>query len=307
MTDSDLFAGFTTVWLRGAGAKLFARVGGRGPFLLLLHGYPQTHACWHKVAGALAEHYTVVVCDLQGYGASGVPACQGDLASTAYAKRAMAADLVAAMDQLGAQRFFLASHDRGARVGYRMALDHPQRIAALAVLNILPTFAMWERLQDNRCAIKAFRWLLLAQPPPLPEMMIKTAGVAYLHATLSEWTRSKDLSPFDLRALAAYEAAFTDKMIAASNADYRAGWTVDRFHDQIDLDVGRKIDCPTLALWGRDEFPDEAGFLAAWRRIVSDLEGWPLDCGHFAPEEAPDSVFRALHGFFQRGNVFAGL
>jgi haloacetate dehalogenase len=302
MTDHDLFPGFAARRLHGAGAEVFARVGGSGPPLLLVHGYPQTHVCWHKIAGRLAAHYAVVACDLRGYGASAAPAIppEEDPEATAYAKRVMAADLVAAMEELGAKRFFVASHDRGARVGYRMALDHPERVAALAVLNILPTFAMWERLRDNDYAMKAFRWMLLAQPSPFPEMMIKGAGLAYLHATLSGWTKAGNLSPFDPRALAAYEASFrTDKTIAASAADYRAGWTIDRFHDQADLDLGRKIACPTLALWGTKEFPDQTEFLAAWRRIAANLTGCPLDCGHFPAEEAPDDVFQALHGFLQ--------
>jgi haloacetate dehalogenase len=303
MTDHDLFPGFTARRLQGAGATVFARIGGSGPPLLLLHGYPQTHVCWHKIAGRLAEHYTVVVCDLRGYGAGGVPAVSPaeDPESAAYAKRAMAADLVAAMHELDVPRFLVAGHDRGARVGYRLALDHPERVAALAVLNILPTFAMWERLQDNNYAMKAFRWLLLAQPFPLPETMIKAAGLTYLHATLSGWTKACSLSPFDPRALTAYEAAFSsDTTIAAAIGDYRAGWTTDRFHDQADLTAGRKILCPTLALWGKEEFPDEPAFLEAWRRIASDVTGCSLDCGHFPAEETPDEVFQALHRFFQR-------
>jgi haloacetate dehalogenase len=303
MSDHDLFPGFATSRLCGAGAEVFARIAGTGPPLLLIHGYPETHVCWHKIAGRLAEHFTVVVCDMRGYGASGspAPAPQGDPESAAYAKRAMAADLVAAMGELGARRFFVASHDRGARVGYRLALDHPDRVTGLAVLNILPTFAMWERLRDNNYAMKAFRWMLLAQPAPFPETLIKRAGIAYLHATLAGWTKGGHLSPFDPRALAAYEAAYsTDKTIEASTADYRAGWTVDRFHDQADLDAGRKIACPTLALWGTAEFPDEAAFLTAWRRIASNLIGCPLDCGHFPAEESPDEVYHALHGFFRR-------
>jgi haloacetate dehalogenase len=296
---SDLFPGFSTRNLRGAGAEVFARVGGTGQPLLLVHGYPQTHMCWHEIANRLAEDYTVVACDLRGYGGSGTPEALPQ--SAAFSKRAMAMDLVAAMEELGFFRFFIAGHDRGARAAYRLALDHPGRVAGLAVMNILPTFAMWAQLETNEYAMKAFRWFLLAQPSPFPENLLKTAGPNYLHATLRDWTKKKDLSAFDPRALAAYEAAHTsDTTIMASCADYRAGWTSDRFHDQSDLDAGRKIACPTLALWGDAEFPDEALVLETWREIASDVTGRVLDCGHFAPEEAPEEVHAALWSFLQR-------
>jgi haloacetate dehalogenase len=296
--EGDLFPAFAERRLKGDGAEVFARIGGAGFPLLLLHGYPETHVCWHKLAPRLAQRYTVVAADLRGYGASGFP--EEEPAAAAFAKRAVAMDLVAAMGELGFSRFLVAGHDRGGRVAYRMALDHPDRIAGLAVISILPTFAMWERLQTNEYAMKAFRWFLLAQPPPFPEMLIAAAGVKYLHATLSGWTKDKDLLAFDPQALAAYEAAYTTaSTIKASCEDYRAGWTMDRFHDQADLDRGQKIACPTLALWGSVEFADEALMLGAWQRIASDVSGRALDCGHFAPEEAADEVEEALRVFLQ--------
>jgi haloacetate dehalogenase len=251
-----------------------------------LHGYPETHACWHKIAPALARRFTVVACDLPGYGKS---------TATASDKRTMARELVATMSRLGFSRFRVAGHDRGARVAYRMALDHPRRVATLAVVSILPTFAMWRQLRSTKYAMKAFRWFFMAQPAPMPETLIEGAGVAYLHATLSGWTKSRDLSAFDADALAAYEAAHTDLLtIAASCADYRAGWHVDRLLDETDLRAGAKIECPTLVLWGTAEFPDEAVMMSAWREIAADVRARPIDCGHFAPEEAPDDVARAL-------------
>lgn len=273
--------------------EIYARIGGDGRPLLLLHGYPQTHACWHRIAPRLAENCTVVVCDLPGYGASSLP--RPLPGSAEFSKRSLAAALVAAMESLGFSSFFLAGHDRGARVAYRLALDHPQKVTALAVISILPTFAMWTRLQDNHYAIKAFRWFLLAQDAPFPEQLIMAAGKPYLHATLSDWTAAKSLEPFDARALMAYESAYSsEKTIAASCADYRAGWSVDRSDDQSDLEAARKIGCPTLVLWGNHEFPDPTEMERTWKRIANDVMLRPLDCGHFAPEEAPDEVGDAL-------------
>jgi haloacetate dehalogenase len=296
MDSGDLFQGFERQRLRAADGEIFARIGGKGPPLLLLHGYPQTHACWHRVAPVLAEHFTVVACDLPGYGESRVSAA--DAGEAVYSKRAMAAALVASMRALGISRFSVAGHDRGGRVAYRLALDSPQSVERLAVLAILPTFAMWERLRDPEYALKAFRWYFLAQPAPLPEELIAPAASTYLHATLSSWTAHHDLSIFAPEALAQYEAAFNDRAtIAASCREYRAGWTLDRHDDQADLLAGRTIGCPTLALWSRLEFADETGVLADWKRICPDVQGRALECGHFLPEEAATETSNALLEF----------
>jgi haloacetate dehalogenase len=293
----DELGEFESHRLGGAGAEIFARVGGEGPPLLLVHGYPQTHLCWTKVARELSVHFTVVLCDLRGYGESARPPVTADAGN--YSKRVMASDLVAAMDELGFARFHLAGHDRGARVAYRLALDSPERVQALAVLAILPTFAMWRRLADPAYAMRAFRWYLLAQPAPFPQQLIEAAPVEYLHATLAAWTGAKDLSPFPPNVLAAYETAFSrPDAIAASCADYRSGWTTDRLHDEADLRAGRRIACPTLVLWSKDEFPDSDTMLAAWREIAAQVAGHSLDCGHFLPEEAAGEVARALLDFF---------
>jgi haloacetate dehalogenase len=295
--DVDKLDGFESHRLRGAGAEIFARVGGEGPPLLLVHGYPQTHLCWADVANGLSARFTVVLCDLRGYGASAQPPVDPDAWN--YSKRVMASDLISAMDELGFARFYLAGHDRGARVAYRLALDSPDRVEALAVLAILPTFAMWQRLADPAYAMRAFRWYLLAQPAPFPQRLIEAAPIEYLHATLSAWTAAKDLRAFSPKALAAYEAAFSrPNAIAASCGDYRAGWTTDRLHDEDDRRAGRRIRCPTLVLWGKDEFPDGEAMLAAWREIAAQVEGHSLDCGHFLPEEAPGEVARTLLDFF---------
>jgi haloacetate dehalogenase len=295
----DLLPGFSAQSLQACDAELFVRIGGRGPPLLLLHGYPQTHVCWHRVAPLLAEQFTVVVCDLPGYGRSYVSALQKDEGS--YSKRAMAAACLAAMTQLGFDRFGVAGHDRGGRVAYRLALDHPSHVERLAVLSILPTFAMWQHLSDNAYALQAFRWFFLAQPAPLPEALIIPSALAYLHATLAAWTAVKNLSPFSADTLAAYEAAFArPEVVTATCRDYRAGWTHDREADECDLVAGRKISCPTLLLWGRAEFADQSIMLAAWQSLCTDICpcSRAFECGHFLPEEAPVDTSSALLRFF---------
>jgi haloacetate dehalogenase len=295
---NPLFPGFSERWLDGARAPIFARIGGSGPPLLLLHGYPQTHTCWHKVAVRLAQQFTVVACDLPGYGDSHSPGEGGPLA---YSKRAIGADLAHAMQRLALDRFAVAGHDRGGRVAYRMALDHSAHVSQLAVVSILPTFAMWRRLADNRYAMQAFRWFFLAQPAPLPERLIGAAAIPYLHATLAGWTAAKDLSAFAPEALAAYETAFArPSVIAAGCQDYRAGWLVDRLDDEQDLARGHKIACPTLVLWGRAEFPDDDDVLPAWREIAIEAEERAIGAGHFLPEEAPEETASALLDFFVR-------
>ena len=302
MHTGDLFPGFETWRLRTADADLFARVAGQGPPLLLLHGYPETHVCWHRIAPLLAEQFKVIVCDLPGYGESRV---FGDVTDeSAYSKRRMADTLLAGMRELGIDRFSIAGHDRGGRAAYRLALDHPECVERLAVLAILPTFAMWSRLRDPTYGMKAFRWFFLAQPAPLPERLIAPDAMSYLHTTLAGWTAHEDLSSFAPEALRLYETAFAnDSAIAASCRDYRAGWTVDRLDDEADVAAGRKIRCPTLALWGRAEFADPHEMLAAWKGISVDVRGAALDCGHFLPEEASADTGRALLEFFSARRV----
>jgi haloacetate dehalogenase len=276
------------------------RKAGKGPPLLLLHGYPETHACWHKIASRLAEYCTVFVCDLPGYAQSGI--AKTNCENNPYSKREMASALLSAMKQLDATPFTVAGHDRGGRVAYRLALDHPKSIAGLAVLSILPTFAMWRRLEKNEYAMRTFHWFLLAQPSPFPETFIRAGGSNYLRATLSSWSGTKDISPFDARALSAYEAAYSDQAtIAAACGDYRAGWAVDRLHDRADLDAGRKISCPTLVLWGSAEFPDDGEMERAWCSISVRPVFHNIPCGHFLAEEAPDETAETLLRFMRFG------
>lgn len=294
---SDLFPHFSTQRVETGRAEIFVRKGGEGPPLLLLHGYPQTHVCWHKIAPRLAESFTVIACDLKGYGESAARDADSD--ATEYSKRAVAADLVAVVRELGFERFSVAGHDRGGRVAYRMALDHPHRIDRLAVLSIVPTAVMWRLLQNNEYALKTFHWFLLAQPSALPRLLIEGAPIPYLHEVLSSWAGPQGLSAFAPEAMAAYEAALVRPgAIAGACADYRAGWTADRLDDEHDLEHGRKIKCPTLVLVDRKHFPEADVVAGDWAGFAPQAEVRVLDCGHFLAEEAPEETFSAFAQFF---------
>ncbi|WP_436642876.1 alpha/beta fold hydrolase [Microbaculum sp. FT89] len=298
---ADLFPGFEARTVTGDGAEIFLRTGGDGPPLLLVHGYPQTHVMWHRVAPALAEHFTLVIPDLRGYGQSSVPATVPDHAT--YSKRAMARDLVAVMAALGHDRFHLAGHDRGGRVSYRLALDHPQVLDRLAVLDIVPTHAMWHEF-TVAMAMKVYHWLFLAQPKPLPEMLITKAPADYLDYTIASWTKANSLEAFDPRAMAHYRASFSQSdRIHACCEDYRAGQTCDLAADEADVAAGRKIAAPLLALWGSAGIPGETrGPLDIWRDWADEVTGIGIDSGHFACEENPDAATKALLDFFRGGS-----
>ncbi|MCB1379440.1 MAG: alpha/beta hydrolase [Alphaproteobacteria bacterium] len=293
---SKLFAHTTEHRLQTGGVEIFARVGGSGPPLLLLHGFPQTHAMWHRVAPALMERFTCVMPDLRGYGYSSCPA--NDEQNQTYSKRAMAEDLMALMAHLGHDRYAVVGHDRGARVGYRMALDHPAKVSCLAVLDIVPTHEMWQRF-TVRLAMKTYHWLFLAQPRPLPEMLIERAPAAYLDYTLASWTKSKDLSAFSEAALAEYRLHYaTPDHIHATCNDYRAGATYDLAADEADHMAGRKITCPTLALWGKVGIPSTFDDpLEIWKSWCVTAEGTGIDSGHFMAEENPTETLARLLPF----------
>lgn len=281
------------------GVEIFARIGGAGPPLLLIHGFPQTHAMWHRVAPDLMAEYTCIMPDLRGYGYSACP--PNDAANLAYSKRAMAQDLVGLMDGLGHRRFSVIGHDRGGRVAYRMALDHSQSVSSLTVLDIVPTYAMWHKF-TVKLAMKTYHWLFLAQPNPLPEMLIEQSPAGYLDYTIASWTKTKDLSAFSDEALAEYRLHYaTPEHIHATCNDYRAGATVDLAHDEFDLASNRKISCPTLALWGMAGIPSETdGPLEAWQQWSDRVEGHGIDSGHFIPEENPDALLTHLLPFLRR-------
>jgi haloacetate dehalogenase len=298
MSDlADLFPSFESHWIDTAAGKLFARAGGNGPPLLLVHGFPQTHVEYHRIAPALAQHFRLILPDLPGYGWSDIPAPDADHAP--YTKRAMAAALVELMEKLGHVHFALCGHDRGGRVGYRMALDHPGRISKLAVLDIIPTLEMWRGMNAAR-AMQVYHWMFLAQRHPLPETLISKAPVAYIDWTLGSWTPN-GLAKFDPRALEHYRAFFSDpSRIRACCEDYRAGQSTDVRFDEADFGAGKKITCPTLALWGSSGIPSKGDSpLDIWRRWAPKAEGFAIDCGHFLPEEAPEATAEALIAFFR--------
>ena len=294
----DLFPGFRSETIEGDGTQIFCRIGGEGPPLVCLHGFPQTHAMWHRIAASLATRYTVVLPDLRGYGQSGLAGPGAD--QHAYSKRAMAKDIVAVMNRLGYPRFRIAGHDRGARVAYRLAFDFPEAVEKLAVLDVIPTKAMWDRFDVKR-AMKTYHWLFLAQPEPMPELLIARAPVQYQDYTLASWTKSGNLSAFDERALAHYRAFYSEvPRMHATCEDYRAGATSDWDADRDDADAGRKIAAPTYVIWGSHGIPAAGESpLAIWEDWADNVDGHPVDGGHFVCEEAPDETLAALLPFFE--------
>ncbi|MDX1539950.1 MAG: alpha/beta hydrolase [Geminicoccaceae bacterium] len=290
-----MFEGFDQRTVAGEGAEIRLRIGGSGPPVLLLHGYPQSHVMWHRVAPALAERFTVVCPDLRGYGDSGKP--KSDPEHLTYSKRATAADMVQVMARLGFERFMLAGHDRGGRVAHRLALDHPARVEKLAVLDIVPTRTIF-RATNQAIATGYYHWFFLIQPYDYPERMIGADPVWYLHKKLtSQWGGRLDL--FAPEALAEYERCIRDPaMIHASCEDYRAAASIDLEHDEADLD--QKLACPVLALWGKSGLMEKHfDVIETWReRAAGPVDGWAVPSGHFIPEEAPDATIEALGRFF---------
>ena len=293
--DEDFFPGFASRSIAAPAGSIFARIGGGGPPVLLLHGFPQTHVEWRLVAPHLAERFTVVLIDLRGYGQSSVPPSEN---GSAYSKREMARDAVAVMTELGFARFSVVGHDRGARVAYRLALDAPEKIERAAVLDIIPTYDMW-RTMDAARAMQTYHWMFLAQPSPMPETLIAGAPIAWVKHTLASWTGDKSLAAFGENALAAYCAAFNQPArIHAFCEDYRAGATIDRRLDSEDELAGRRIAAPLLAVWGASGIPSEGEDpLAIWRRWAPGAQGRAIKAGHFLPEENPSETAATLLDF----------
>jgi haloacetate dehalogenase len=274
-------------------ASLFAAQGGAGPPVLLLHGFPETHVCWRRVAPALAAEHRVVAPDLRGYGASQAPA--GGPLGEGYTKREMAAELVELMGRLGHDRFAVAGHDRGARVAYRMALDHPDRVTRVAVLNVVPTQAQFERMGGGP-SLGFWPWYLLAQPAPFPERMLAADPDALLEHVFATWPSHPEA--IDHATRAAYRAALTPDTIAAMCADYRASFHLDRRHDAEDLAAGRSIEGPMLLVLGAAE-AQLADAADVWRPWAPDLTAVTVPGGHFVPEEAGPEVARLLTDFLR--------
>lgn len=294
-----MFDGFETCRIDTDGTTIHARIGGAGPPLLLLHGFPQSHVMWHPLAAALAERFTVVAADLRGYGDSAKPA--GGPPHAAYAKRAMARDMVRLMATLGYARFHLVAHDRGARVAHRLALDHPDALDRLALLDIVPTRTLFEAT-DMALALAYEHWFFLAQPAPLPETMINAAPIAYVRAKLGGW--GTGLAAFAPEALAEYERCIQDPAtVHAMCEDYRAAATIDLEHDR--ADHAARIACPLLVLWGeRGLMHRHFDVPATWRVKHAEparVEGEALPAGHFLVEEAPAATLAALVPFLHGG------
>ncbi len=302
MATSDLFPGFTSHWVSTDEGKIFARAGGSGPPLLLLHGFPQTHVQWHRIAPELAKHFSLVLPDLPGYGWSVAPE-GGPPDHTPYSKSAMARLMVHVMEELGHARFAVLGHDRGARVTYRMGLEHPGRLTRMAVLDIVPTFAMWAMIAASPASPRTEHWTALARPAPEPEQALSADPIAYQNGKLSLWSKGGDLSAFDPRALAHYHDSFGDPAHRHGMCeDYRAGASVDRQADERDLAAGKTIGCPVHVVWGSSGIPSEGpGPLKVWREsFAPQASGEPVESGHYLPEENPQGTLAAVLPFLTR-------
>ena len=294
-----MFPGFDTSVVNTGQTTVFVRRGGKGRPLLLLHGFPETHLMWHRIAPALADAFTVICADLRGYGASGKPPSTPD--HEAYSKSEMALDMINMMTALGHSRFAVAGHDRGARVAYRMALEHTDHVDRLAVLDVIPGSEAVQRA-DSRFALSFWPWSVLSQPAPLPELLIAGAEEAIVDDALSRW--GSDAGSFPPEVREAYVAALRDPETArAICEEYRASVTVDVERDRKDREAGRMIQCPTLALWSEGGALDTwyqgaGGPLGIWRDWAVDVRGRALPGGHFFPEANPDETLAELRAFF---------
>ena len=301
MSSVHAFRDFETVVADTGETSIFAKRAGDGPPLLLLHGFPQTHLMWRQVAPILSRRFTVICADLRGYGASGCPSSTPDHAP--YSKRAMARDMVALMTGLGFRSFSVAGHDRGGRVAYRLALDHPSMIERIAVLDVVPVVDVWERA-DARLAMAFWPWSLLAQPAPLPERLVTAAPEAIIEDALGGGWGSPPQA-FDADVREAYVRALRRPESAhAICEEYRAAASLDQQHDAADRKVGRRIARPLLVLWSERGplgtwYADAGGPLAIWRNWGDDVRGEGLAGGHFFPEELPEATAKALSAFFE--------
>jgi haloacetate dehalogenase len=291
----SLFPGFDRRRVGVGDVSINLVIGGDGPPVLLLHGYPQTLAMWHRVAPALARSFTVVATDLRGYGDSSKP--PGDERHERYSKRAMAADQVSVMAALGFDRFAMVGHDRGGRVAHRLAIDHPGAVTAAAVLDIVPTRTVL-RSVDRHVAAAYYHWFLLAQPDGLPERLVGNDPIYFLHRILGGLGTAP--AAFAQAAVAEYERCFDGATIHASCEDYRAAASIDLEHDDADVEAGRLVACPLLVLWGeRGRMHGLFDVLATWEERAIHARGRALPCGHFLAEERPEETAAALLDFLR--------
>ena len=294
-----MFTGFETSVVDGGETTIFIRRKGSGAPLLLLHGFPETHLMWHRIAPALAEELTVVCADLRGYGSSGKPRSRAD--HSPYSKNVMAWDMIRMMEAQGFQRFSVAGHDRGGRVAYRMALDHPDRVERLAVLDVIPTGEAFRRA-DARFALAFWPWSLLAQPEPLPERLILADPEVVVDNALGKWGSDRSSFPAEIRS--AYIEALRDPdSVHAICEEYRAAATIDYDADLSDRKANRKIACPTLVLWSEGSaldtwYKEAGGPLGIWRDWATEVMGRPISGGHFFVEQNPGEILLELSCFF---------
>jgi len=294
-----VFDGFASSLVESGETEIFIQRKGAGPPLLLLHGFPETHVMWHRVAPSLARDFTVICADLRGFGRSGKPESAPDHAP--YAKSAMALDMVRMMEAQGFRRFSVAGHDRGGRVVYRLALNHPERMERLAVLDIIPTCETFARA-DARFALAFWPWSLLAQPEPLPERLLGADPEAVVDDALRNWGSNRAAFPAEVRD--AYVEALRDPAsVHAVCEEFRAAATLDLAHDAEDEEAGRRISCPTLVLWSAGDaldtwYAQAGGPLAIWPEWANDVRGRAMTGGHFFPEQNPDETARELRTFF---------
>lgn len=287
-----MFEGFARKQVKTKDTAINLLIGGSGEPVLLLHGYPQTHVCWHKVAPILAEKFTVVCTDLRGCGDSEKPA--SDAEHLAYSKRVMAQDQVEAMQNLGFENFAVVGHDRGARVAHRLALDHSDKVTKLVLLDIIPTKTAFEKT-NKEIATAAYNWFMSIQPDGLPEKLIGSNAKFFLNYCLTHW--ADENFEFDQKAVAEYERAFDDEMIRATNEEFRAAASIDLEHDAVD--INKKIACPTLVLWSAKSMWAKYDVLKIWREHAEKVEGEAFDCGHFLPEEKPQETANKLLEFLK--------
>ena len=297
MSVNPLFPGFEARNFQVNGVQIAAHVGGSGSPLLLLHGHPQTHAIWHKVAPTLMKTHTLVITDLRGYGDSSKP--QGDQDHGNYSKRTMALDQVGVMKQLGFEHFDVLAHDRGARVAHRLAMDHAALVGKLIMLDIAPTVAMYDKA-NVVFARSYWHWFFLIQPSPMPERFIEADPVAYIKDVMGK--RSAGLAPFDPLALAEYMRCIALPGTAHGICeDYRAAAGIDLIHDRADITAGNKLKMPTMVLWGSDGVVHKCFKpLQEWEAICTNVVGEAMPCGHYIPEEAPEILLKKVIPFLNQ-------
>ena len=289
-----MFEGFDELQIETSGATINLVKGGSGPPLLMLHGYPQSHVMWHKIAPRLAEDFTVIAPDLRGYGDSSKP--HGDPEHLIYSKREMARDQAEVMTQLGFDTFLLVGHDRGARVSHRLTKDHSDRVLKLATLDIIPTHKMFQ-IVNKEMATNTYHWFFLIQPYDFPERMIGGAADYFIRTRFTRGANAETIFPPE--AVEEYVRCFCDpETIHATCEDYRAGASIDLVHDEVDFD--NKVNCPMLALWSETGYVGRTqNVLEVWSEYAANLQGFSLPAGHFLAEELPDATYEAIVGFLQ--------